>query len=180
MIFGAACISRAIVPDRSGSARRRVNKVLRAARRRGGKVSPRIARRIHNPSPFAQTHTARPACRGRIRDNPAMSRLNALRRRRARSRLLKAASPCSTRRCCKSCPAKGTDRDSRMAFRSVATRWKKGDREAPLHVFLRRPTPRAAHSSTADRTRTGRTRAQRLKATMSHAYRMHVQMEFLI
>ena len=141
MIFGAACISRAIVPDRSGSARRRVNKVLRAARRRGGKVSPRIARRIHNPSPFVQTHTARPACRGRIRDNPAMSRLNALRRRRARSRLLKAASPCSTRRCRKSCPAKGTDRGWHMAFRSVATRWKKGDREVPLHVFLRRPTP---------------------------------------
>jgi signal transduction histidine kinase len=26
--------------------------VLRAARRRGGKLSPRIAPRIHNPSPF--------------------------------------------------------------------------------------------------------------------------------
>ena len=31
-------------------------------------------------------------------------------------------------------------------FRSVATRWKKDDREVPLHVFLRRPTPRVGRA----------------------------------
>lgn len=30
--------------------------VPRAERRRGGKVSPRMAPQIHNPSPFVQTH----------------------------------------------------------------------------------------------------------------------------
>ena len=41
-------------------------------------------------------------------------------------------------------------------------------------------TPSTAHSSTADRGRTGRRRAQRFWTTISHAYRMHAQREFLI
>ncbi|WP_234683191.1 GNAT family N-acetyltransferase [Bradyrhizobium monzae] len=40
--------------------------------------------------------------------------------------------------------------------------------------------PSKAHSSTADRRRTGRRRAQRLWTTIPHAYRMHIQREFLI
>ena len=42
----------------------------------------------------------------------------------------------------------------------------------------RHPSP--ARSSTADRRWTGRRRAQRFWTTIPHAYRMHVQREFLI
>jgi hypothetical protein len=107
-------------------------------RRRGGRVSPRIASRIHNPSPFVQTHGSL-ACRGRpsltglltlsadergrqkvasdIRDNPTMSRVEmplgdgAL----AVAYYKVEDDASSTRRCRKSCPAWDTDHDWRMA-----------------------------------------------------------------
>ena len=41
-------------------------------------------------------------------------------------------------------------------------------------------TPSTAHSSTADRRRTGCRHAQRFWTTMPHAYRMHAQTEILI
>src|SRR5215470_11135635 len=66
-------------------------------------------------------------------------------------------------------------------FRSVATRWEKSDREVPLHVFLRRPAPRVRRAPrwlTADR-RDARAH-NALGQRYPHAYRMHVQREFLI
>jgi len=110
--------------------------------------------------------------------------LNAPQRRRARSRLLQ-----SRRRTGCPAPYGGAARAVRAGvwiaagawrFRSVAMRREKSDREVPFHVFLRRPTPSTAHSSTADRRRAGRRRAQRFWTTIPHAYRMHVQREFLI
>src|SRR4051812_16478977 len=62
-------------PDRSGPPRRRTNKVPRAAPHRDAKVNPRIAWRIHNPSPFVQTHAGLARLAAAYPDNPALSRL---------------------------------------------------------------------------------------------------------
>ena len=83
---------------------------------------------------------------------------------------------CSIRRCRKSAPAWVWIAAGAWRFRSVATRLEKSDREG---LPTRPDTPSAAHSSTADRRRTERRRAQRFW-TIPHAYRMHVQREFLI
>jgi hypothetical protein len=100
-------------------------------------------------------------------------------RRRARSCLLKVASPYSTRSAASAVPPRVRWRPAR-AFSKRWDAMEKGDREAPLHVILRRPTSRVrrvprwliedgrdarAHSALDDDT---------------SAYRMHVQREFPI
>lgn len=72
MMFGAACNSR----HRSGPARWRCKQSAagRAPPRRKSKSADRTAN-PQNLSSFVQTNTARPGCRGRIRKNPSMSRL---------------------------------------------------------------------------------------------------------
>ena len=127
------------------------------SRRRGERVSPRIAPRIHNPSPFVQTHGSPRLPRPYPEQSGHESLRNVPRRRCARSRVLKKVEDGRAVLRHTEVPQElsGLGYGSRLAlgiFEALGPRWEKErSRSAPSCPPTPPDTPSTVHSSMAER-----------------------------